>query len=146
VVEQPVSLADLYPTILDVLELAPPAGLDGTSLLPLLQPGAGDKLVARRALVFETRWKSRAVASAILLGSYKLIEIGNDYAGRRDTRLLFDLDRDPGERHDLARSEPQTTEVLTARLRSLEEGVAPAREAAVVELETEALEALGYVD
>lgn len=146
VVDRPVSLADLYPTILDVLDLAPPGDLDGASLLALLEHGADARGFERRPLVFDTRWKSRAVASAILLGSYKLIEIESDYAGRRDTRLLFDLDRDPGERYDLASSEPRTAEALAARLQSLKEGFTPARETAVLGIEAEALEALGYVD
>jgi arylsulfatase A-like enzyme len=146
VVDQPVSLADLVPTILEVVDLVQPLDLDGDSLLPLLGENADSSDFDRRPLAFDTRWKRRAVASAILLGPYKLIEIESDYEGRRDVRLLFDLERDPSERHDLARSDPRTAAALSARLRRLREGVAPASEATVVELEAEALEALGYVD
>ncbi len=146
VVDQPVSLADLYPTILDVLDLDQPVGLDGESLLPLLEKRADAGRFDRRPLVFDTRWKNRAVASAILLGRYKLIEIESDYAGRRNTRLLFDLGRDPGERQDLASREPETAEALAARLRAFTAGLPPGSEAEVVELEAAALEALGYVD
>jgi arylsulfatase A-like enzyme len=146
VVDRPVSLADLVPTILEVVDLVQPLDLDGDSLLPLLRKNADSSDFDRRPLVFDTRWKRRAVASAILLGPYKLIEIESDYEGRRNARLLFDLGQDPGERHDLASREPETAEALAARLQAFTAGLPPSSEAEVIELEAEVLEALGYVD
>ncbi len=146
IVDRPVSLADLYPTILEVLGLGQPVDLDGDSLLPLLESSAAAGPFDLRPLVFDTRWKHRAVASAILLGHYKLIEIESDYAGRRNVRLLFDLSRDPGERDDLASTQRMTVDALSAELERRRANLASEREAEVVELARETLEALGYVD
>ncbi|MDH3255257.1 MAG: sulfatase, partial [Acidobacteriota bacterium] len=117
-VDLPTSLVDLHPTILETVGIDPPPAVDGLSLGPVLRNETSLGEFRSRALVFDTQWTRRAVASAILLGPYKLIEVDSNYEGLRNARFLFDLDQDPRELNDLAEIEPETTEALATRLQA----------------------------
>jgi arylsulfatase A-like enzyme len=98
----PVSLLDVTATTLSVAG-APPevsAELDGLDLAPLL---AGTT-PPERTLLFQL-----GPAAAIRKGDWKLI-------ASRESRWLFDLAADPGERSDLAASQSQRAEALAAEL------------------------------
>ncbi|MFQ5524663.1 MAG: sulfatase [Thermoanaerobaculia bacterium] len=146
VVDAPVSLIDLMPTILDAAGLPALEGLDGLSLAPLLEDGSAPGFRGR-PIVADTRWKRRAVATAVRLGSYKLIEIESDYSGRADERLLFDLEADPAELVDLAVSEPEKAAALSQALeRTLALDGSSIETEAATGLDLDVLRALGYVD
>jgi hypothetical protein len=88
-----VSLLDLYPTLVDLLGLAAPSqGLDGNSLLPLLQNPQAD-------------WDKPVLMSSEEEGIRYDVVLSNDY---RMTRLatgeteLYHLDSDPHEFTNLA--------------------------------------------
>ncbi len=88
-----VSLLDLYPTLVDLLGLAaPPQGLDGNSLVPLLQNPQAD-------------WDKPVLMSSEEEGIRYDVVLSNDY---RMTRLatgeteLYHLDSDPHEFTNLA--------------------------------------------
>ncbi len=148
VVEQRVTLADLYPTILEVAGLGPPPGLDGRSLLPLLRGAApeGDG----REIFLHGHYEGRLSGRAIVSGPYKLVEIESDYTGARGATRLFDLERDPQERTDLAAAEPERARALAQRLHEqwarYTESALPAPPSATDELDAEVLRALGYVE
>ncbi len=80
-------LLDLFPTACELAGIAPPEGLDGVSLLPLLD---GRKERVRETLFFAYRDFQRAVQDE----RWKLIEY--DVRGVRTTQL-FDLRADPWE-------------------------------------------------
>ena len=91
--------------------------------------------------------KRRAVASAIRLGAFKLIEIESDYSGRREASLLFDLESDPGELVDLAEREPEKLAALSAALGGASmRGSDEVRTEEATGLDVDVLRALGYVD
>ena len=146
-VDTPVSLLDLLPTILETADLPLPADLDGRSLVPLLGVETRPAGFRGRPIVTDTRWKSRAVASAIRLGNYKLIEIESDYEGRANTQLLFDLTTDPAEQADLATLEPDKVAALSSALaRVFESGRDGLESESATGLDVDILRALGYVD
>ena len=117
VVEPLVRNVDVWPTLLDLVGLALPAGAEGESLLPLVEAAAGrgdpdprpresfaqlDRTLGRvgmapKPLVSLTRWPYRLIAS---LGD--------------DARELYDLDVDPSERTNLAASLPEIAAELQA--------------------------------
>jgi arylsulfatase A-like enzyme len=114
---------DLYPTILDIVGVAPPLGqvLDGVSLVPMLR---GTGVLSERSLFWHFPayleadrsvtgpWRTTPVG-AVRRGRYKLLQFFED------NRLeLYDLEADVGERRNLAGSQPDTTNQL---LRLLEE-------------------------
>ena len=109
----PALSTDFYPTLLDLLGLPsrPAQHRDGVSLGPVLR---GGRALARDALFWHYPHYSNQggfPGGAVRQGRWKLIE---RYEGGRVQ--LFDLVADPGERHDLAASEPVRVRDLRARL------------------------------
>jgi arylsulfatase A-like enzyme/tetratricopeptide (TPR) repeat protein len=94
-IPEPVRLFDLAPTLLDLLKLAAPRPMEGTSLTALLDPeGTLPPLPARSEAVLPSNWLGGGARFALRSGGFKLI---------RGTALeLYDLRRDPGELRNLA--------------------------------------------
>ena len=143
VVQEPVTLADVAPTVLDLAGLPVPAGLDGISLRPTLRSGKAPI----RPLYFETYAGSLAFAwspiEGIRRGKWKLI--------RSKDAELFDLTADPQEANDRSALDAATAADLGAlldeRLARWAKSAAPATTTeAPVDAEALArLAALGYV-
>lgn len=141
VIDDPVSLVDVTPTILDIAGAPLPKDSDGRSLEPTLM---GTPL-SPRLTVSEVDGSLEARAGtvrAIRSAQHKLIESSLD-----GTRAVFDLASDPGETTNVAEREPQITTELAAQVAPLPSPApAPApdeesrRDAVVIER----LRALGY--
>lgn len=93
---------DVHATLLDVAGHAIPDALDGRSLLPVL---TGNGVPAPRSHFVWFSPDRRQ--SAVLEGRWKGVWM-------RDTLRVFDLERDPGEREDLAAREPAVAARLDA--------------------------------
>lgn len=102
-VSERVRSTDIAPTVLDVEGLEPDPRMSGRSLLPLVR---GEKEPEPRVVVSEGRG-----TRAILWSHFRLI--ARDDGG---APALFDLEADPGERHDLARARPDRVAEMQARL------------------------------
>ncbi|MEO8499612.1 MAG: sulfatase [Vicinamibacteria bacterium] len=99
IVDPPVILADVYPTVLSLLGVEAPPGLDGVSLAEPLSP--------RSIITHGIQWWPAAIRS----GSRKLI-----LDGPRDPGVMYRIDQDPLERVDLASQEPEIAVALRSRL------------------------------
>jgi arylsulfatase A-like enzyme len=114
-VPQAVELIDVLPTLLDLLGVAPPARLDGRSLVPYLErPGAG----GAGKPAFSEYGNSRI--HTVIAQGWKLVENPDDLqpacipgpAGQPPLQYaigraeLYDLAHDPGERTNLAAARP----------------------------------------
>ncbi len=138
-VSGPASLVDLYPTILDLLELPVPTNVQGQSLESYLERG---QLPADRTVFFETHLPVLDGGAPILgmkKGSWKLV-LWPDQAA------LFDLATDPGELVNLAREKEPVIERIGPELLTYLE----VRPMAAEPLEPDAqqiakLRALGYI-
>lgn len=106
---------DLAPTVLDLLGFETPPRMSGRSLLPL---ATGQTEPEERVVVSEGRG-----SRAVMHGRYRLITRSGDARitiQGRETRVsdaeLYDLESDPGERHDLAKKKPELVAEMKARL------------------------------
>jgi predicted Zn-dependent protease len=139
-VSSPVGSVDIVPTILGLLDLAPPRGLNGRDLGTALR---GQRL-APQTLYSESlfarlncRWSS---LRALVDGDWKLIQ-GSEPE-------LFNLANDPSELKNLASVEPERAgkmqEALRVAVRSMAPGGDRARANAVSPEQAERLRSLGY--
>jgi arylsulfatase A-like enzyme len=116
-IEEPVLSTDLYPTILDLLDLPlmPTQHKDGKSLKPILNEHK--KKTGREAIYFHYphyhHINSMGPSGAIRIGKYKLIEVFE--SGKTE---LYNLENDPGELNDLSEKKPLITEMLLEKLKS----------------------------
>ncbi|AKJ65363.1 sulfatase-like hydrolase/transferase [Kiritimatiella glycovorans] len=119
VCDEPVITHDLYPTLLGLAGLEDAKGheIDGLDLTPLLRGTGG---LARESLHwhFPHYHPYSPPYSVILRGRWKLIEYLEDNALE-----LYDLENDPGEEHNLARSHAEKAEALHRRLAAWREEV-----------------------
>ena len=141
-VGDPVRSVDVMPTALDLLGVAPPAGISGVSLAPLM---AGTQrelgLDAYSEAMYPLHHYGWSDRRALRSGRYKVID-----APRPE---LYDVDRDPQETANLFEARRQLGDRLISQLRTLEGGFAKteaALPAGDVDPEArERLAALGYV-
>ena len=148
-VSMPVQQADLLPTLIEIAGGEAGPGIDGDSLLPLLEPSAAGRSegLADR-LLLSTMDTFRRPAASLVRGRYKLIELRR--AGRAPSRQLFDRTADPEELHDLAAERPLLLGVMARYLREqLDLAAGSAVDAVEVELDEDTrrrLQALGYIE
>lgn len=143
VIAEPVSLADVAPTILDLAGLPIPAGLDGISLRSALR----GQEPPRRALYFETLSGSLSFGwspiEGIRRGKWKLI--------RSSDPELFDLEADPAEANNVYATEGPVASDLSAAVdqaRARWDASGTPAEATAAPLNSDALTrlaSLGYV-
>lgn len=139
-----VQTVDILPTVLESLGLEVPDGLDGASLLsderhPIIAEHYADTHVADW---FAGRF---SVNQAALLRAPRKLILASDGSVE-----LFDLDRDPGEQHDLADRDPEATRELVDELEAWRDAAAAngAPDAALPELDDATirrLRLLGYI-
>jgi len=137
-VPEPVSLVDLFPTLLDLLGVSPPQPVSGSSLAAVWQ---GEKIEPRTCFsmteepLLDNGWSP---LQSLTTADWKYI--------RTPIAELYDLKNDPGETTNLAEAEADRVAELEAELAALEAKLHP-REAAVASLteaEKRALASIGY--
>ncbi|MCB1020068.1 MAG: sulfatase [Acidobacteria bacterium] len=121
VVEEPVISVDFFPTMLEMAGVDPAPGVDGKSLVDLLE----GKPFERGPIFWHyphynahTPVETCTPYGAIREGPFKLIERYEDGALE-----LYDLREDIGETRDLARAMPDKTRELAAKLAAWRRGV-----------------------
>jgi arylsulfatase A-like enzyme len=114
-IDQPVSLLDVYPTLLELVGLPSQAGLLGKSLAGVLRGSAA----ARADPVFSELLPPQGDLRAIRDGRWRLIR--QNGGGLK----LFDLATDPKEQHDLANQTPDVVRQLDGLLTRREQSQPP---------------------
>ncbi|MBT6153343.1 MAG: sulfatase [Planctomycetaceae bacterium] len=113
VCEVPVISTDFYPAILEMagLPARPAQHADGLSFVPAL---TGKPFQGKAIYWHFPHYSNHGMQSpggAIRQGDFKLLEYFEN-----DSIQLFNLKKDPGEQHDIARSQPKTAAALLAKL------------------------------
>jgi arylsulfatase A-like enzyme len=137
-----VSLVDLMPTLLELAAVPPPDGLEGKSLVPLMQGDGMD-----RPAYVQNHYKNALVASSV--GRWKYVRRGQP---RREE--LYDVATDPGETRNLAGERPEvlrrmadeTTAWLNDQQRRAQAVQARRLPTLIPPEKARALRALGYTD
>ncbi len=119
-IDEPVSTVDLLPTLLGILKISPPPGIDG-AVIPLeADRGAlrqralfGQATRPRKRHETDPRWMNMLKARYIRSGRHKLIQ--TPYRG---TEELYDLESDPSEQNDLLENPSPESLEIAARLRA----------------------------
>ena len=143
-VDEPVSLVDIMPTVLDALGRKFPAGIQGQSLV---QPGSKEP----RILISESFENSeyrlwhgrfRRIERAIFSGPLKFI------SSTKGKRELYDLSKDPSEKENLYNADSRPAKEFDARLSQWLASVNNKPVGSAGELDRNALErlrSLGYI-
>ncbi|MBL8840538.1 MAG: sulfatase [Planctomycetes bacterium] len=143
---------DVAPTVLEWLGMAPEPAMQGQSLLPFTDADGERRAAAEGpgSILLEAlreRQVNPTPRSLVALRSdrWKAI-VTLDAQGEALRTELYDLERDPFEKRDLAATEPERADQLRAQvlrqLKELPKASGNARE--LGELDNEALRALGY--
>ena len=142
-VDDPVRTADVLPTTLDLLGVAPPASAEGRSLAPLMTGAVRELgLEAYAEATYPLHHFGWSDLRALRSGRFKLIA-----APRPE---LYDLQNDPGEAHNLFEARRPLGDSMLARLQEMERAMKTDGVSAEPTLEIdpdarERLAALGYV-
>ncbi len=141
VIDQPVAMVDVLPTVLEIMSLALPERISGASLLPLIRGDGGPPL----SIVAETfRPEAYSEKRALVGDGYKYIHSWTD---DQEWEELYDLTADPGELHDLSAIEAERLAAMRDALQNRLLAAVPAEvvEAVLTDAEIERLRALGYI-
>ena len=139
VVDQAVSLAEVASTILPTVGVAAPPAIRGRNLLQIA--GRVDGGRPQPDLYSETEYPHVAgwsTLQALTDGRWKTIVAGA-------VTELYDLSRDPGEQHDLNRTQGQLASAMRSRADAIHARGAAASRTAISADAQERLRALGYV-
>lgn len=109
-IDTPVELIDLFPSVLEILDIEMPGSVQGRSLLTLFGGDSGDE---REPAYSETLWPSDPVdrVKGIRTRDWKYIASLGGGSG-----LLFHLPTDPNERKNLIEEKPDVVRTFDARL------------------------------
>ncbi|MFZ5830389.1 MAG: sulfatase [Planctomycetota bacterium] len=108
--DTPASALDIFPTALAAAGIVPPEslGLDGVNLLPYLKNPSSAP--APRTLYWRYACGDGVFGRALRDEQYKMVS-----SVYKEKTLLFDLQADPYEQHDIAADHPEIVRALTER-------------------------------
>jgi choline-sulfatase len=147
VIEQPVQIVDLAPTVLELAGMPPESAFEGVNLAPILR--GQDAADSERPVFLERRfYETPEVQGFRVAGSKVGVRVGRwKYIEARDegTYELYDLVSDPGEKQNLYEKERARADELARVLRAWADEPVASPAAPVSPEDAERLRALGYV-
>jgi len=148
VVRRPVQLIDLMPTLLDYVGLKPPRGLDGHSLLPLIN-GSGDHFELPRYFVAETYFRG-SDKIAVYHPKWEYIENRDGQLGCDPRELQRNRVKQDGSLTDVLSKHAKIAQALKAFLDQWEKRYpkvkpTPCKDKTAMSKTLEQLKSLGYI-
>jgi arylsulfatase A-like enzyme len=121
--EEPITSTDFFPSILEMagLPARPDQHMDGMSFVPALKGDDFDRKAVYWHFPHYSNHGMQSPGGAIRFGDYKLLEYFEN-----NTIQLFNLKEDPGEQHNLARTQPEKARELLTMLHEWREDVSAA--------------------
>jgi arylsulfatase A-like enzyme len=102
-----VRLIDVLPTVLELAGQQPAPGIDGLSLLPLIE--GGGPAAARQAFSYSGHYNNGLALR--LRNHLKYVFLNTPWRPLSDAEEVYRLSEDPGELHDASGSEPRLAEL-----------------------------------
>jgi arylsulfatase A-like enzyme/Tfp pilus assembly protein PilF len=137
-IQDQVRHVDVIPTVLDLLRMAPPADMDGETLLPLVAGGKRARIpVSYAESAFGHLHFGCSDLRAVRTGDWKYIE-----APKAE---LYNLGDDPGEKQNLYAHESEVVRGLIREFRSIPQAKVATQTETVDAATAERLRALGYL-
>ena len=142
--DAPVRHIDILPTLLDLLQIEPPNGLSGSSLLPMMSED--HPRVSRPVIAGTYRPLAKFDQRSLIRFPYKYI-----LNLQTSDEELYDLTADPGELRNLVHEQPEIATELKKALQLVSQSGIPAATATaeapeLSQEEIDKLEALGYIN
>jgi len=148
VIDRPVRLLDLMPTLLDYAGVPAPEGVHGVSLLPLIRGEVDDVILPERFVVETQFQKANKIGS--YSGDWEYIESRDRHRGTSPSELQRFGVKEDGRRTNLERRYPEVARDLAAHLERWEEEHPKAkptlRTRDLPPMQREQLRALGYAE
>lgn len=114
---------DIVPTILDRLGVDPGPAATGRSLVPLMTGAEQEGRPAWMRTIRHAGSESIAIAGLRTDGRKLVVDASATEPGEPPRIALFDLEKDPGERHDVATARPAERRALLQAYRDMRERV-----------------------
>jgi len=105
VVEHPCAFWDIYPTFCELAGVEPSVPVDGISMVPALT-GHPEKQQTHEYLYWEFN-ERKGPMQAVRFGKWKAIRLWNMKRSEMGAVQLYDLETDPSEQNNLAKSHPE---------------------------------------
>ena len=141
-IEDLASIIDIFPTVCDLVDIVPPAGIQGENLAPHFsnKPPQPENRHLYCESLFPTKYEANSLLG-VVSKQWKYIQTTRPE--------LYDLERDPGEQTNLVEAQPDRAGMLRDRLaRILEQTARRAKGPEDTPLDAESLKhlrSLGYV-
>ncbi|MGH7337869.1 MAG: sulfatase, partial [Myxococcota bacterium] len=121
VIDEPVALVDLAPSLYELLEIPATHAMHGRSFVPLLRGVAGGRreILSENTNSNDLEWKSLRTERFKFIGRYPK---GKRRPAPPRPFLLFDLRRDPAEQQNVAATYPDAVRELAQRLAAITAG------------------------
>jgi choline-sulfatase len=154
-VAAPALILDLAPTVLDLLEIPIPEDFSGTSWAGVMNAGEAPAIdraacfQAHKGAVHGSHDSDRARNKGLISVGYVLRERKEILRVENDTHMVFDLNQDPQELHNLATPDTQPSQELLQCVGAISEGLGALDRLVVKKLspeDVERLRALGYLE
>jgi arylsulfatase A-like enzyme len=134
---------DVLPTLLELLDIQEPLYVQGTSLLPWMEGRSDAPATGPVHAMMSLRAVKTVLGTSYMSDGWKLI----DKELPKEREELYHIDEDPGETHNLLRSEPDVARCLREE-KELFEKLLPEATLDMIQLseeDIEQLKALGYM-
>ncbi len=139
-------LTDVIPTLMDLMKVPLPPGIDGRSLLPLINADCDGEYREREYLYAIGHPTQSGRTHSVFDGTYRLIvEFGSNGTVNEQSILLFDILHDPSESENLASTRYDVLEKLAPILGHMV-AESPEMRSGMIDPHTrEMLASLGYI-
>ncbi|MCP5051652.1 MAG: sulfatase-like hydrolase/transferase [bacterium] len=144
IIDRPVRLADIMPTVLDLFEMYIPGMIQGESLVPLMVTNRDDPSSSSKIIYFESMYGKEnlnwAPLTGIISDNYKYISLPSPE--------LYNIAKDPGEQNNIFLEKNRLAKTMDRKLRKYlitHSNSGKSKRLKLSSIDKKRLETLGYI-